>query len=217
MADSTDCGPGKAHRLSPDDEAPAQSLRLRSEHRSSRLEPAQKAAVLAIMQGGITANLGRMRNIERSFRVSCGQKNHEPYFTPKHGDGWLISRQPCVLLQRTTAKEQTRRLIAAELPRRFLSEHGAVVIENHLNMIRPTNGSPAVSPNVLSAFLNTEIVDRAFRCLSGSVAVSAYELEALPLPPPDARAPLAELVKQGAGRPAIEDACAHLFALSDIA
>ena len=150
------------------------------------------------------------------FVFRADKKNHAPYFTPKHGDAWLISRKPCVLLQRTTAKEQTRRLIAAELPRRFLSEHGAVVVENHLNMIRPTNGSPAVSPNVLSAFLNTEIVDRAFRCLSGSVAVSAYELEALPLPPPDALAPLVELVTRGADRATIEAACAHLFALSDV-
>jgi len=146
------------------------------------------------------------------FVFRADKKNHEPYFIPRRGDDWLISRKPCVLLQRTTAKEQNRRLIAAELPRKFLAEHGAVVIENHLNMIRPINGAPAVPPKVLSAFLNTEAVDRAFRCLSGSVAVSAYELEALPLPPPEALAPIAELIKSGADRPAIEEACSRLFA-----
>ena len=147
-----------------------------------------------------------------SFVFRADKKNHEPYFTPKAGDDWLISRKPCVLLQRTTAKEQNRRLIAAELPRNFLSEHGAVVIENHLNMIRPINSAPAIPPKVLSAFLNTEVVDEAFRCLSGSVAVSAYELEALPLPPPGSLTPIVELIKAGADRPLVEKACSVLFA-----
>ncbi len=145
------------------------------------------------------------------FVFRADKKNHEPYFRPVAGDEWLISRKPCVLLQRTTAKEQTRRLIAAELPKRFLATHGAVVIENHLNMIRPGNGPPRVTPKVLTAFLNSEIVDRAFRCLSGSVAVSAYELEALPLPPPDSLGLLAELVASGASREVIAEACDRLF------
>jgi adenine-specific DNA-methyltransferase len=146
-----------------------------------------------------------------SFVFRADKKNHEPYFTPVDGDDWLISRKPCVLLQRTTAKEQNRRLIAAELPRKFLAEHGAVVIENHLNMIRPINGAPMIPPRVLSTFLNTEVVDRAFRCLSGSVAVSAYELEALPLPPPECLAAIAKLMTAGADRPTIEKACSRLF------
>jgi adenine-specific DNA-methyltransferase len=146
-----------------------------------------------------------------SFVFRADKKNHEPYFTPEDGDDWLISRTPCVLLQRTTAKEQNRRLIAAELPRKFLSQHGAVVIENHLNMIRPSNGTPVVPPKVLSTFLNTEVVDKAFRCLSGSVAVSAYELEALPLPPPECLVHIEELIKAGADRSAIERACSYLF------
>jgi adenine-specific DNA-methyltransferase len=150
-----------------------------------------------------------------TFVFRAEKKNHEPYFKPEDGDDWLISRKPCVLLQRTTAKEQNRRLIAAELPKSFLSKHGAAVIENHLNMIRPMNSRPAVTPKVLTAFLNTEVVDNAFRCLSGSVAVSAYELEALPLPPPEALAPIAELLKSGAGHRAIEDACSRMFAVLD--
>ena len=81
-----------------------------------------------------------------------------------------------MLLQRTTAKEQARRLIAAELPERFVREHRLVVVENHLNMIRPLDGAPKVPPAVVAALLNSEVVDHAFRCISGSVAVSAFEL-----------------------------------------
>ena len=58
----------------------------------------------------------------------------------------------------------------------------AFVVENHLNMIRPRNGPPQVSPCAVAAVLTSEIVDLVFRCISGSVAVSAFELEALPLP-----------------------------------
>lgn len=52
-------------------------------------------------------------------------------------------------------------------------------------MIRPLNGTPKVSPAALTVLLNTDVVDQLFRCINGSVAVSAYELQALPLPPPE--------------------------------
>jgi adenine-specific DNA-methyltransferase len=114
-------------------------------------------------------------------------------------------------LQRTTAKEQSRRLIAAEMPASFVEKHGAVVVENHLNMIRPVNGTPCVSPAALAALLNTAVVDELFRCINGSVAVSAYELEALPLPSPEAMAAIERLVRKGADKTAIEQAARQLY------
>ena len=117
-----------------------------------------------------------------SFEFRARKRNHQPYFEPCPRKHWVVTDFPCVLLQRTTAKEQNRRLIAAELPSSFIEQHGAVVIENHLNMIKPLNGAPKVRPALLAALLNCEGVDQAFRCISGSVAVSAYELNALPLP-----------------------------------
>lgn len=143
------------------------------------------------------------------FLFRADKKNHLPYFKAKEGDGWLITKTPCVLLQRTTAKEQSRRLIAAELPARFIRKHGAVVIENHLNMVRPIVKSPAVPPAVLAAFLNNPIVDRTFRCISGSVAVSAYELENLPLPSPG---DLVRLAGKRASRDDVNRACLALYA-----
>jgi adenine-specific DNA-methyltransferase len=110
------------------------------------------------------------------------RKNHKPFFRIEESDAWLLVRTPCVLLQRTTAKEQARRLIAAEMPVAFLTMHGAVTVENHLNMLVPMTSKPLVPPSLLSLFLNSAAADRAFRCISGSVAVSAYELESLPLP-----------------------------------
>src|SRR5580704_17653444 len=68
------------------------------------------------------------------------------------------------------------------MPASFIANHGAVTVENHLNMLIPTAAKPIIPPALLSAFLNSSAADRAFRCLSGSVAVSAYERESLPLP-----------------------------------
>lgn len=141
------------------------------------------------------------------------KRNHAPYFKPEVGDGWLLVNQGCVLVQRTTAKEQQRRLIAAELPQAFIDAHGGVIVENHLNMVRATR-EPAVSPGVVAAVLNSDIVDEIFRCISGSVAVSAFELEAIPLPPASAMAPIERLVTKGASRAAVEKALRKLYGLN---
>lgn len=140
------------------------------------------------------------------------KKNHAPYFDVGPGDDWLVTHTPCVLLQRTTAKEQRRRLIATPLPSEFLARHGAVVVENHLNMLRPITKELAVPCDVLAVFLNSTAADHAFRCVSGSVAVSAYELESFPLPAPEELNELIGLVRTGAGPVRIETACARLYA-----
>jgi adenine-specific DNA-methyltransferase len=130
------------------------------------------------------------------FGFRAEKRNHAPWFEVRTGDQWLLTREPCVLVQRTTSKEQERRLIAAELPVAFLRTHKAVVVENHLNMVRPV-GRPKVSPALLAAVLNSSVVDQVFRCISGSVAVSAFELEAVPLPSIAGMTVLEPLLKDG--------------------
>lgn len=98
-------------------------------------------------------------------------------------DSIMVLDQPAVLVQRTTAPEQNRRLVAAYLSVEILKEWGGrIVVENHVNVVRPLTDSPILSPESLNRLFATETIDRVLRCLSGSVAVSAYELEALPLP-----------------------------------
>lgn len=147
------------------------------------------------------------------FIHRADKKNHSPYFKLEAADGWLVVDRSCVLLQRTTAKEQQRRLIAAELPQAFIDTHGGVVIENHLNMVR-ARGPAAVSPAALAAILNSDVVDQVFRCISGSVAVSAFELEAIPLPSVTDIAQIERLVAKGASRAAIETALRQLYGLT---
>ena len=149
---------------------------------------------------------------EGVFEFRAEKRNHKPYFQPKSSERWVVTDVPCVLLQRTTAKEQCRRLIAAELPAGFIEEHGAVVVvENHLNMIKPLNGTPRVTPAALAVLLNSGVVDQVFRCINGSVAVSAYELEALPLPPPEEVKEIERLVKRRVSPKKLECAVERLY------
>ena len=145
------------------------------------------------------------------FDFRAEKRNHKPYFEPKAKENWVVTDFPCVLLQRTTAKEQCRRLIAAELPTAFIEEHGAVVIENHLNMIKPLNGAPRVGLAALATLLNSNVVDQLFRCINGSVAVSAYELGALPLPAPEDMNEIERLIKKRAPRETLERAMERLY------
>ena len=146
------------------------------------------------------------------FVFRADKKNHAPFFKPEKGDDWLIVDRSCVLVQRTTAKEQQRRLIAAELSQDFIETHGGVVVENHLNMVRAI-GTPKVSPAAVAAVLNSDIIDQVFRCISGSVAVSAFELEAIPLPQASAMSAIERQVSTGASRAAIEKTLRRLFGM----
>jgi adenine-specific DNA-methyltransferase len=153
------------------------------------------------------------------FICRAEKRSHAPWFAPNPSkDDWLIVRHACVLLQRTTAKEQDRRLIAAEMPESFVALHrGGVIVENHLNMIRSHAAVPAVPPAVIATVLNSRAADAAFRCISGSVAVSAFELEELPLPSPATMRKVAALLDRRAPATEIEQAIAAAYGMSDVA
>ena len=68
-----------------------------------------------------------------------------------------------------------------------------------------------MSPAALAVLLNSGVVDQVFRCINGSVAVSAYELEALPLPPPEDVKEIERLVKMQAKRETLERAVERLY------
>lgn len=145
-----------------------------------------------------------------SFRFRAEKKNHSLFFELGSGHDWLLVQDAAVLVQRTTAKEQRRRIIAAELPIDFVAKHGGVVVENHLNMLVPL-GDPKVPSNILALLLNSEVVDQLFRCISGSVAVSAFELESLPVPSAKAMQSIQDLLSNGAEPIKIESAIAALY------
>lgn len=145
------------------------------------------------------------------FVYRAQKRNHALWFHPRENDGALIVREACVLVQRTTAKEQARRLIAAEMPASFVRKHGGAAIENHVNMVRGENGRTTVSAAAIAALLNSSIVDQVFRCLSGSVAVSANEIEAIPLPNPAQMKTLEKMIEAGADREEIDRAITEMY------
>jgi adenine-specific DNA-methyltransferase len=95
----------------------------------------------------------------------------------------MVLKEPAVLVQRTTAPEQSRRLVAAHLSQQDLDERrGQVTVENHVNVLRPVADDAVLTPDAMTRLLATKTMDRVVRCISGSVALSAYELESIPLP-----------------------------------
>lgn len=141
---------------------------------------------------------------QSGFRFSADKRNHAPYFELGKKQDFLVTRASCILVQRTTSIEQSRRLIAAVIPQEFINQHGGVAVENHLNMIYPNNGAPLVSIDLIEVLLNSKIVDQVFRCISGSVAVSAYELNSLPLPTEEQLNSLALSIRKGAKKEFLE-------------
>lgn len=112
-------------------------------------------------------------------------RSHTRYLTTRSARdrGVMVLNEAAVLVQRTTAPEQQRRLVVAELSEEYLERvGGGVVIENHVNAIRPHGDTQMLSRGLLARLLSTVALDKLVRCISGSVALSAYELESITLP-----------------------------------
>lgn len=94
-------------------------------------------------------------------------------------------RVPCVLVQRTSSRSQTKRLCAAAVPSTFLRKHGGIVGENHVILL-VRSGPGAVSPAALARVLNGPEATAALARVSGSASISVRVLESLRLPRPRA-------------------------------
>jgi adenine-specific DNA-methyltransferase len=145
------------------------------------------------------------------FTLEPKKINHQPFFANRLKDEWIITRTPCVLLQRTTAKEQGKRLIAAMIPKSVFKRYKGVVVENHLNMLLKINNLPLIDEKTLTCFLNSKAANEAFRAVSGSVAVSAFELENFPLPAVEFLSDLQELISRKENISVLEEECHRLY------
>ena len=85
------------------------------------------------------------------FSFSAQKKNHTPAIEVLEHQPHLLTKTACVLVQRTTSKEQARRLVCAELPADFLAQHGAVVIENHVNAVYPKDSASPIALKTIAA------------------------------------------------------------------
>lgn len=118
----------------------------------------------------------------------------------------MVLKGPAILVQRTTAPEQRRRLVAVELAEDEISALGDIVVENHVNVLRARGPHTLVTRATLLRLLGTTTLDRLMRCISGSVGLSAYELDSLPLPGAATLASWEELTGE-----ALEEAVAEAY------
>lgn len=109
--------------------------------------------------------------------VDLGDKKHKS-----------VVKSPCVVMQRVTSNDQPHRLVAAEVSQGVFDTYGGFIGENHVVIIEAVSDRPALPPAKLAKLLSTHTVDRYFRCISGATNVSAFELNQLALPDPDALA-----------------------------
>jgi len=100
----------------------------------------------------------------------------------REGQGQLVKNVTQIILRRFSAKEEPRRITAAVLSARTFGTD-LIALENHLNYLYRPGGTLSYEEAVgLAAFLNSSLVDRYFRIMSGNTQVSATELRNLPLP-----------------------------------
>ncbi|MGQ3081265.1 MULTISPECIES: HsdM family class I SAM-dependent methyltransferase [Alphaproteobacteria] len=124
-----------------------------------------------------------------SFRFQGGTRAaNAAWYTPANPEkAPYVCRRRAVLVQRTSNRDQSRRLNAAPITKSFVSRHkrDGYVAENHVIVLEPTSDTPAVSQEVLARLLNSEVVNTRFSAVSGSFSVSAKLLARLALPSPD--------------------------------
>lgn len=123
-----------------------------------------------------------------TFEFSGGQRTKmSAWYDPPAGvDVGYATRGRSVLVQRTSNRDQRRRLNAAVVAPEFLNKHSkrGFVAENHVIVLEVASEPPAVEPEVLAALLNSDAINQRFSAVSGSFSVSAKLLGRFALPDP---------------------------------
>ena len=104
-------------------------------------------------------------------------------FVKIKADSTAIIHSDAIIVQRTSNKRQSRRLIAAVVRQSAVPGERGFVGENHTIIIIPDPAKKQKIPvAMLCRLFNTAAVDARFRRMSGSVSVSTKALNQLPLP-----------------------------------
>lgn len=91
---------------------------------------------------------------------------------------------PAVLLQRLTSNDQPHRLIACEVPAGWQKSEGGFVAENHVITLIAKQDS-LWSPKLIASLMNSVVVNRLYRAISGATNVAVSEIVQMPLPDPE--------------------------------
>jgi adenine-specific DNA-methyltransferase len=114
-------------------------------------------------------------------RVSSDKR--KKWYRPDSNAGFIT--QPCILIKRTSSKEQHRRIHAAPVSQAYIDLHGGFFAENHLNVMQKVHAT-SIELSAVLKLLQTTLFDLLFRCINGTVTVSSSELNQIPIPSPEA-------------------------------
>jgi adenine-specific DNA-methyltransferase len=121
-------------------------------------------------------------------RIEWPRKTKKPNALALHPETkkWLFPNGFYTIVRRFSSKEERRRVVAAVVePGVFKSQ--LLAFENHLNVFHC--GRSGLSEDLaygLAAFLNSTVVDEAFRCFNGHTQVNATDLRLMKYPGTDA-------------------------------
>ncbi|MFO0886310.1 MAG: Eco57I restriction-modification methylase domain-containing protein [Pirellulales bacterium] len=148
-----------------------------------------------------TAPLLWMHNVRplvTQFPEKAGKQGH--ILISEASKKLLVPASRYVLLKRFTAKEEKRRLVAG-IVEASDSYSEWLGLENHVNYLyRLGTNLSSEEAFGIAAYLNSALVDRYFRMISGNTQVNAAEIRALPVPSEEVLNQIGHEVKKTADR-----------------
>lgn len=95
-------------------------------------------------------------------------------------DAPYVVRTPCVAVQRTSSRDQKRRLNAAPISKSFIRKHGGIIAENHVILLVSVSPT-AAPPESLAEALNRAAPSAELNRVCGSRSISVGLLESIEL------------------------------------
>jgi adenine-specific DNA-methyltransferase len=151
---------------------------------TGRVVDFRAVALLRENPGANTAPLIYPRNFDNGFIEwpKPGGKKSQALAMLPGVEELLVPRGTYVLVKRFSAKEESRRVVAAVYDPTRIDAH-QVGFENHLNYFhRKGSGLPLAFARGLAAFLNSTLIDLYFRQFNGHTQVNATDLRNLKYP-----------------------------------